>query len=217
VSDNQSKKEIHDSWKADVDEYRFFDKMWSDYDPIYEIIPVDPEEWNAWYSGSDDDPNDPWFYDEPQAITNESNPLDNESPEVQNAINSLRSWGQGPVIAGMKALDFSSINNQQESDMVIDWLEENYDDIFDIKGLDDIKFTPPDEEYIPKELDIQYTPRYDHDRKVVRHAFNGDKYPINSQPSIDMSHWDKFFVGGKEGTNSLYDFTPESLTVTKNE
>ena len=193
---NKTKKPIHDDWKADVNDYSFFDQLWDDWAPVYETIPVDPADYQEWL---DDDNN---TTDKPEATVNTYDPLNDEgvSNEIRNSITSFRSWGQGPVLAAMKGLDIFQINNQADADSVINWLDENYDSIFE--GDYDFADIPelPENTYEAKEMDLTYTPKYSKESKVLRHAYGGYKDKVNSSPSFDFSAFTTL-----SSTNSLYE------------
>ena len=188
-----TKKPIGDEWKVDVNKYSFFDQMWDDWMPVSETIPKDPAEYDEWLSDENADSST-----EPKDLVTKYDPLDAEDVDnvTRDAITSFRSWGQGPVLAAMKGLDIFEVNNQDDADSVLDWLNENYDTIFEDDGTDDSIPSIPEYTYEAKEMDISYTPQYSADLKVKKHAYGGTKHKINED--FDLS-----FLNSS--TNSLYD------------
>jgi len=184
VSD-KAPKGIHEDWQVDVNDYVFFDKIWQDWAPVYEVIPVDYEKWNDWYSDEDRD-----YDEEPKGETISTDPLDDASNLIRNVITGLRAWGQGPVLAAMKGLGINAVNDQATADQVIDWLGENYDTIFeqDIDYSDIPKV--PDIGYKPVEMDVTYIPKYSDSEKVIRHAYDGKSHLLNERPQLNFSEYD---------------------------
>jgi len=195
-----TKNPISDEFRVDVDQYSFFDQMWDDWMPVTEVIPVDPAEYDEWLS--DDSSTDP----EPEGSVNRYDPLDRDgvTNEQRNAITSFRAWGQGPVLAAMKGLDIFEINNSADADSVIDWLDENYDSIFDNGGLGGSSGVPqaPENTYEAKEMDIAYTPKYGKDSTIKIHAYGGFKNKVDASPTFDFSAFTN-----SSTSNSLYDIS----------
>ena len=193
------RNQISEEFRVDVDQYSFFDQMWDDWMPVTDVIPVDSADYDAWLS--DDSSTDP----EPEGSVNRYDPLDRDgvTNEQRNAITSFRSWGQGPVLAAMKGLDIFEINNSADADSVIDWLDENYDSIFD-SGFGGTSGVPqaPKNTYVAKEMDITYQPKYGSDHTVKIHAYGGFKNKIDASPTFDFSAFTN-----SSNTNSLYDIS----------
>ena len=189
---DKSRKDIHDDWKVDVDDYSFFDQLWQDWAPVYEVIPVDPQVMQDYM----DDPTD----EEPEPTTVEYDPLDNADNVVRNVISSFRAWGQGPILAAMKGLDINSVSDQGTADQVLDWLGENYDSIFD--GDYDFSDIPsiPEYKYEAVEMDLEYEPQYSESELSIRNAYGGRHADIKGTPSIELNDYTQVAK-----TNSLYD------------
>ncbi len=189
---DKSRKDIHDDWKVDVNDYSFFDKLWQDWAPVYEVIPVDPQVMQDYL----DDPTD----EEPQPTTVEYDPLDKADNVVRNVITSFRAWGQGPILAAMKGLDINSVSDQDTADQVLDWLGENYDTIFD--GDYDFSDVPKPEEYtyVATEMELTYEPQYSAEEKTIRRAYGGGHYPIDEGPGINLADYSDV-----ADRNSLYE------------
>ena len=188
-----TKKPIADEWKVDVNKYSFFDQMWDDWQPVSEFTPRDPVAYDEWLSDDNPDPSE-----EPQDLVTQYDPLDAEDVNdvTRNAISSFRAWGQGPVLAAMKGLGIFEVNNREDADSVINWLDENYDSIFEDDGTDDSIPSIPEYTYEAKEMDISYTPRYSDELKTKKHAFGGNKYKIDEDFDLSLL---------SSPTNSLYD------------
>ena len=112
---DKSPKDIHDDWKADVDDYSFFSQTWQDWAPVYETTPVDLGDYNDWLNDDNADSSE-----EPKGTTTEYDPLDEADDVVRNAITSFRTWGQGPVLAAMKGLDIYSVDDKDTANQVLD-------------------------------------------------------------------------------------------------
>ncbi len=189
---DKAPKGIHEDWQVDVNDYSFFGKLWQDWDPVYEVIPVDPQVMQDYM----DDPTD----EEPEPTTISEDPLDNADNLIRNVITGFRAWGQGPVLAAMKGLDINSVSDQETADQVIDWLGENYDSIFD--GDYDFSDIPsiPEYKYEAVEMDLEYEPQYSISELTIRHAYDGRHSNINDSPSIQLNDFTE-----TAKTNSLYD------------
>jgi len=192
---DKSPKDIHDDWKADVDDYSFFNQTWQDWAPVYETTPVDLGDYNDWLSDDNADSSE-----EPQGTTTEYDPLDEADDVVRNAITSFRTWGQGPVLAAMKGLDIYSVDNKDTANQVLDWLGENYDSIFD--GDYDFSDVPsiPEYTYEPVEMGLEYEPQYSDSELTIRNAYGGRHHDIKDSPDIQLNDFTEVAK-----TNSLYD------------
>lgn len=185
------KKEIADTWKVDVNDYTFFEQNWQDFVPYDEEIKVSK-------------PGTPNVPISSTTKTISVDPLDEADDLVRNVITSFRSWGQGAVLAAMKGLGINSVDDQDTADSVIDWLSENYGNIFE--GDDDFGDVPSvdAEEYVytPTEMDLTYEPKYSDAEKTIRHAFDGQKYNLKeSYPEQEIIELSAQILA----TNSLYD------------
>lgn len=186
--DAQIPNVIHEDWQADVNDYSFFGQYWQDYNPY-------PEEQTVPSQGR------PGQYED-ETVTVFVDPLDTiEDDMVRNSITSLRAWGQGPVLAAMKGLGIFEVNDQETADQVVNWLGENYNNIFD--GVYDFSDLPTiDEEkinYTPVEMDLTYEPKYPESEKTIRKAFGGMAYAGKPSP-ISLQDYSEVVE-----TNSLYD------------
>ncbi len=188
-------KGIHEDWQVDVNDYQFFDKIWQDWAPVFEVIPVDMEKWNDWYGDEDRD-----YDEEPKGETISTDPLDDASDLIRNVITGFRSWGQGPVLAAMKGLGINSVNDQATADQVMDWLGENYDSIFE--GDYDFSDIPTigEYKYEPVEMDLQYEPEYSEADLTIRRAYGGRFENIEGDPQIQIVDYTEI-----SKSNSLYD------------
>lgn len=190
---DKSRKDIHEDWQVDVNDYQFFDKIWQDWAPVYEVTPVSPYDYDEWL-------NDDSYGDEPQPTTTEYDPLDEADDVVRNVITSFRSWGQGPVLAAMKGLDIKSVSDQGTADQVLDWLGENYDSIFDGDyDFDDIP-SIPEYKYEAVEMNLEYEPQYSESELTIRKAYGGRHHDVKGSPSIELNDYTQ-----TAKTNSLYD------------
>ena len=191
-------REIDEDWQASVDDFSFFGKLWSDYVPVYEVIPVDPQVMQDYMDAPTDD--------EPQPTVNAYDPLDEADDLTRDIITSFRSWGQGPVLAAMQKLGLSEVTNQDTGNQVLDWLSSNYDDIFEPDP--DVLFADMPEieeyEYTPVEMDITYEPKYSDADKTIKRAYESyegnEPFKENVGPNINLDTYIKM-----PSTNSLYD------------
>lgn len=191
---DKSRKDIHEDWQVDVNDYQFFGKIWQEWAPVYEVTPVSPYDYDEWLD--DDSSTD----DEPQPTTTEYDPLDEADDVVRNVITGFRAWGQGPVLAAMKGLDINSVSDQDTADQVLDWLGENYDSIFD--GDYDFSDIPsiPEYTYEPVEMSLEYEPQYSDSELTIRYAYDGRHHDIKGSPDIQLNDYTEIAK-----TNSLYD------------
>ena len=180
---------IHEDWHADVNDYSFFGQNWSDYLPYTERIKVDQTGTHR----PGEDPPDKW-----RVVT--INPLDEIQDEVTyNSLMSLMSWGQGPVVAAMKQLNIFEVNDQETADQVVDWLGENYGQLFEPDFSDLPTINEEKLNYTPVEMDLTYEPKYPESEKTIRKAFGGRAYAGKPQP-ISLQDYSEVVE-----TNSLYD------------
>ena len=185
-------KPIDERFDVDVDLYSFFDQKWLDFSPkvVTESVRV-PSHPDMGLVFEDKD-----FIVDPLATL--------EDELIVDVMSSLRIWGQGPVLASMKALDITSINDRDTADSVLNWLGDNYASIFE--GYDEFEqdnSIPEVEDYTyePVEMDLTYEPRYSSSDKIIRHAFDGKKYPLDEKfPMQELSQYYK-----APQSNSLYD------------
>lgn len=180
---------IHEDWKADVNDYSFFGQNWSEYLPYPEKIKVD----QTGTTRPGEDPPDKWR-------TVLINPLDEIQDEVTyNSLMSLMSWGQGPVVAAMKQLNIFEVNDQETADQVVDWLGENYGQLFE-PDFDDLPTINEEKlNYTPVEMDLTYEPKYPESEKTIRKAFGGRHYQGKPE-AISLKDYSEVVE-----TNSLYD------------
>jgi hypothetical protein len=192
---DKAPKQIHEDWQVDVNDYQFFDKIWQDWAPVFEVIPVDMEKWNDWYGDEDRD-----YDEEPKGETISIDPLEDANDLVRNVITGFRSWGQGPVLAAMKGLGINSVNDQTTADQVMDWLGENFGSIFE--GDYDFSDVPsiPEYTYEPTRMNLKYEPRYTDAELTIRRAYGGVHHSIDRAPEFNFNN----LVEGTK-TNSLYD------------
>ena len=181
---------IREDWHADVNDYSFFGQNWSEYLPYPEKIQVEPRN-----TRPGEDAPDTWR-------TVLINPLDEIQDEVTyNSLMSLMAWGQGPVTAAMKQLNIFEVNDQETTDQIVDWLGENYGNLFNPE-LDFDNLPTIDEEklnYTPVEMDLTYEPKYPESEKTIRKAFGGRHYQ-GKPKAISLQDYSEVVE-----TNSLYD------------
>lgn len=182
---------IHEDWQADVNDYSFFGQNWSEYVPYPTQIKVDNDSSRKPDNrGNVDDGYETIFI----------NPLDDIEDDVtRNSLMSLMAWGQGPVVAAMKQLNIFEVNDQETTDQIVDWLNENYGQLFepdfsDLPTIDEEKL-----DYTPVEMDLTYEPKYPESEKTIRKAFGGRARSGRPAP-ISLRDYSEVVE-----TNSLYD------------
>lgn len=188
---------IHEDWQADVNDYSFFGQNWSDYVPYPKQVKVDNDDD---IFGRKPDNRNYGDDDEDQYETIFVNPIDVIEDDVtRNSLMSLMAWGQGPVTAAMKQLNIFEVNDQETTDQVVDWLNENYGQLFEPDFSDLPTINEEKLNYTPVEMDLSYEPKYPESEKTIRKAFGGRHYQGKPAP-ISLQDYSEIVE-----TNSLYD------------
>lgn len=124
------------------------------------------------------------------------NPIDDYdfSKDERKAFESLRRWGEGPVLAAAEELGIDGVDDLEQMNLITDWLKENYGDLFgEGDDDDDEKETIKIKPFERKELDLgDYS--LPEEMKIRKSGINVEQSPmkINKTPVTGMNYGTRY-------------------------